>query len=87
VAYDDLLRSLDEGQFFTCYPSFAYQSGSPTDNEKLAKVDWWRRRLGGMRVQQRWNEFSIRKRTPLIVGHVIFALLCILLVIYLLGRK
>jgi GR25 family glycosyltransferase involved in LPS biosynthesis len=87
VAYDDLLRSLDDGKFFTCYPSFAYQSGAPTDNDKLAKVDWWRRHLGGMRVQQRWNEFSSRRRMPLIVGHLIFALLCILLVICFLGRK
>jgi hypothetical protein len=87
VAYDDLLRSLDEGKFFTCYPSFAYQSGAPTDNQKLAKIDWWRRHLGGMRVQQRWNEFSIRKRTPLIVGHVVFVVLCILLVVFFLRRK
>jgi GR25 family glycosyltransferase involved in LPS biosynthesis len=87
VAYDDLLRSLDDGKSFTCYPSFAYQSGSPTDNDKLAKIDWWRRHLGGMRMQQRWNEFSIRKRTPLIVGHLVFVVLCILLVIYVLKKK
>jgi hypothetical protein len=87
VAFDDLLRSLEDGHYFTCYPSFAYQSGASTDNLALVKIDRIRRRLGGVRVLQRLNEFSSRNAMSLLFGHLAFAVVCIVLVIYFLVRK
>jgi hypothetical protein len=71
VAYDMLLRSLADDQFFAAYPSFAFQSSSPSDNDRMARIDRIRRLLGGMHWQQKWNEFSHLKWPQMIVGHMV----------------
>ena len=80
VPYDVVLRDIGKDQVYAIYPAFAFQSGASTDNEKLVQLDRFRRLIGGMRRLQRWNEFSSRRLVPLIVAHVVIALLLILLV-------
>jgi GR25 family glycosyltransferase involved in LPS biosynthesis len=75
VAYDDLLRSMQDERFYACYPAFAFQSGSSTDNHKLRGIDRARRLTGGLYRLQRWNEFSHRRLVTLIVVHVLIVLL------------
>ncbi len=82
VAYDDLLRSLDDERFFTSYPAFAFQSGSSTDNHKLRGIDRARRLSGGFYRLQRWNEFSNRHLFMLILIHVVVALLLCAVLLY-----
>jgi GR25 family glycosyltransferase involved in LPS biosynthesis len=75
VAYDDLLRSLQDERFYSCYPAFAFQSGSSTDNHKLRRIDRARRLSGGFYRLQRWNEFSNRHLFKLIMIHVVAVIL------------
>jgi GR25 family glycosyltransferase involved in LPS biosynthesis len=84
VAFDDMLRELGHEGYYTIYPAIAFQSASTTDNDKMLIVDRIRRRLGGMRRLQRWNEFSSRHFWGIFAAHVAFALLCI--VVFLLYR-
>jgi GR25 family glycosyltransferase involved in LPS biosynthesis len=74
VAYDDFLRSYGTEGAYAIYPGFAFQSASPTDNDKLRRVDRARRLFGGLRRLQRWNEFSTRKFKQLVIGHILFAI-------------
>ncbi|MGD0461151.1 MAG: glycosyltransferase [Tepidisphaeraceae bacterium] len=82
VAYDDLLCSLQDERFYTCYPAFAFQSGSSTDNHKLQGIDRARRLAGGLYRLQRWNEFSHRHLLTLIVVHVVVVLLLSAIALY-----
>jgi GR25 family glycosyltransferase involved in LPS biosynthesis len=82
VAFDDLLYSMQDGHFYTCYPAFAFQSGSSTNNDKLLKIDRARRLTGGMYRLQRWNEFSNRHLFALILAHTIALLLFIAILLY-----
>jgi len=81
IAYDDLLRSLDTGHFYACYPTFGFQSGSSTDNDKTATLDRLIRLLGGSPRLQRWDEFSKRHIVPLVAAHVAAALLIVLIIL------
>jgi GR25 family glycosyltransferase involved in LPS biosynthesis len=82
VAYDDLLCSIQDGRFYTCYPAFAFQSGSSTDNHKLRRIDRARRLTGGLYRLQRWNEFSNRHLATLIVVHIVAVLLISAVLLY-----
>jgi GR25 family glycosyltransferase involved in LPS biosynthesis len=82
IAFDDLLYSMQNGHFYTCYPAFAFQSGSSTNNDKLLKIDRARRMWGGIYRLQRWNEFSNRHLFKLILAHVIAVLLLSALLLY-----
>lgn len=75
VAYDDLLSNMNGQHFYVCYPAFAFQSGSTTDNNKLRGIDRARRLVGGLYRLQRWNEFSSRHLRTLILLHVVIGLL------------
>lgn len=77
VAFDDLLRNLDTGQYFMACPAFAFQSGASTDNDKQLKLDRLRRLFGGMYFGQRWDEFSHRRWRSMIVMHLLSILLIV----------
>jgi GR25 family glycosyltransferase involved in LPS biosynthesis len=81
VAYDDLLSSMKDGQTYACYPSFAFQSASATDNDRQFWVDRARRLVGGLRRLQRWNEFTSRHTVSLILAHVAIVLLSIVIIL------
>jgi hypothetical protein len=78
IAFDDELRSMSNGQSFAVYPALAYQSGATTNNDKMLVVDRIRRLLGGVRILQRWNEFSSHYFVPIIIVHVAIVLVLIL---------
>ena len=78
--YDYLLSSFDEG-LYAVYPSFAFQSNSLTDNFKKARLDRFRRLLGGLRRIQKGNEFYHRYRMPVIAAHVIVLLIILKLML------
>jgi len=75
VAYDVLLRNLDDGRYFMMCPAFAFQTDSPTDNDKQLDLDRLRRWFGGMYFTQRWDEFSHRRWRSMIVMHILSLLL------------
>ena len=71
VPYDDMLRDLEDDRFYTLCPSFAFQSNSPSDNERYLPLDRVRRIFGGLRRLQKMNEFYHRYRWGIIGGHVV----------------
>jgi hypothetical protein len=71
LAFDNVLRGLNDDHFYAAYPAFAFQSASPTDNDRTKKIDRIRRLLGGMHWQQKWNEFSHLKWPQMVVGHAV----------------
>lgn len=77
IAYDVELRS-HEGGFYAIYPSFAFQSNSPSENNKLPRLDKIRRLLGGLRRIQKRNEFYHHHRTAVVGLHIIVILLIVL---------
>jgi hypothetical protein len=81
VSYDDFLRSIAADRFYSVYPAFAFQSDSPTDNDKLAHVDRARRIFGGLHRLQRFNEFTNRWLVYIVLGHVVAAAAIILLLL------
>lgn len=76
--FDDELRLRSEPQAFAVYPALAFQSGATTDNDRMLVVDRIRRLLGGVRVLQRWNEFSSHYLVPIVIVHVAIVLIVIL---------
>ena len=86
VAYDDLLRSLDAGQYYACYPTFGFQSGSATDNTKTVPLDRLMRRICGLRWLQRWDELSKRHAYGMMGHHLVFLTLIVLTVLAFLGK-
>jgi hypothetical protein len=68
---DDLLCSLNDPRMYAVYPAFAFQSDSPTDNDKQIAIDRLRRALGGIRRLQKVNEFFSVNLWRLVVVHVI----------------
>jgi GR25 family glycosyltransferase involved in LPS biosynthesis len=86
MAYDDLLRSLDVGKYYACYPTFGFQSGSATDNTKTIFLDRLMRRICGLRWLQRWDEFSKRHAYGMIGAHLAFLTLIVLIVLTCLGK-
>jgi len=71
VAYDDVLKNMDTGQYFVVYPGFAFQSNASTDNDKQLRLDRYRRLFGGMYFGQWWDEFSHRNWRSMIVMHLL----------------
>lgn len=72
-----ILRSFQEG-LYANYPSFAFQSNSPTDNDKYLRLDKFRRLCGGLRRIQKRNELYHRHKAMVITLHVVLILLGIL---------
>ncbi len=70
VPYDDMLRDLDDDRFYAIYPSFAFQSSSPSDNERYLPLDRIRRIFGGLRRLQKMNEVYHRHRLIIIGAHI-----------------
>ncbi len=86
--YDDLLCSMKDPGMFAVYPAFAFQSNSPTDNDKQIINDRFRRALGGMRLLQKWNEFSSLNFRWLVAVHagIIVLMLSIAIIAHRLHR-
>ncbi|HEY6000650.1 MAG TPA: glycosyltransferase [bacterium] len=78
VPYDDFLRDLRDERAFALYPSFAFQSNSPSDNERYLPLDRVRRLLGGLRNLQKLDAFYHRNRWAIIGAHLMALLVLIL---------
>jgi hypothetical protein len=74
IAFDSELKSYKEG-FYAIFPSFAFQSNSPTENSKYLRLDKFRRLCGGFRRIQKRNELYHRNRSIFIALHILFILL------------
>lgn len=78
VPYDDFLRDLRDERTFAAYPPFAFQSDSPSDNQRYLPLDRIRRLLGGLRRLQKRNAFYHHNRRVIIGAHVLALLLLML---------
>ncbi|MBI5553035.1 MAG: glycosyltransferase [Desulfobacterales bacterium] len=67
---DAVMARLNQG-FYGCYPMFAFQSNAASDNYRLRRLDRFRRWCGGLRRIQKFNEFWHRRRTPLVILHIV----------------
>ena len=76
IAFDNMLSSFKEG-FYAIYPSFAFQSNSPTGNKSL-QLDRFRRLCGGLQRIQKWNETYYRHQAAFISLHMIAILLILM---------
>ncbi len=76
IAFDNMLSSFKEG-FYAIYPSFAFQSNSPTGNKSL-QLDRFRRLCGGLQRIQKWNEAYYRHQAAFISLHIIAILLILM---------
>lgn len=74
VPYDDLLRDLSDEHTYALYPAAAFQSNSPSDNDRYLPLDRFRRIFGGLRRLQKLDEFYHRHRRLIVAAHV--AALC-----------
>ena len=77
IAFDAELKSYKDG-FYAIFPSFAFQSNSPTGNRKYLRLDKFRRLCGGLQRIQKRNELFHRYRSIFIALHIFFILLIIL---------
>lgn len=68
--YDVVLAEVPEDKF-ALYPSFAFQSDSPSDNERLKKLEMIRRLFGGLGFIQKMNERYHRHKAAIISGHIV----------------
>ena len=76
IAFDAELKSYKDG-FYAAFPSFAFQSNSPTGNSKYLRLDQFRRLCGGLcRIQKR-NEWYHRYRSIFIALHILLILLIV----------
>jgi GR25 family glycosyltransferase involved in LPS biosynthesis len=82
IPYDDYLRDLRDDHIYAAFPSFAFQSNSPSDNERYLPLDRFRRMCGGLLRLQKGNEFFHHRKTAIISGHI---LIILLLGVYFLG--
>jgi len=80
IPFDSLLRSCDDG-CYAIYPSFAFQSGSRSDNDKFLFLEKIRILCGGLRRIQKMNELYHLNRTIIITAHVCLILLGVWMVI------
>jgi len=74
IAYDDFLKSFNQG-FYAVHPSFAFQSDSPSDNQRYLWLDKVRRLCGGLQRIQKGNEFFFLHLKGIIAIHVALVLL------------
>lgn len=70
IAYDAVLRDCTH-RHFALYPSIAFQSNSPTDNDRQRTLDMIRRAFGGLRIIQLVNEHYHRYPIIIIAAHVL----------------
>ncbi len=70
VPYDDMLRDLENNRAYALFPSFAFQSNSPSDNERYLPLDRFRRFFGGLRPLQQLDEFYHLHRRRIIAIHL-----------------
>jgi hypothetical protein len=68
---DDLICSMNDPAMYAIHPMIAFQSNSPTDNDRQIYLDRYRRVLGGLRPLQKLNEFAAVNRGRLILIHVV----------------
>ncbi len=73
VPIDDFF-CLVRGDVYALYPSFAFQSNSPSDNYNTKWLDRFRRLWGGLLRIQKMNELYQRNRLLVIAIHVIVIL-------------
>lgn len=66
---DVVLAEVPEDKF-ALYPSFAFQSDSPSDNARLKKLEKIRRLCGGLGFIQRMNERYHHYKGVIIAGHL-----------------
>ena len=78
IAYDAFLRDCTR-HHFALYPSIAFQSNSPTDNDRQRTIDMIRRLFGGLRIIQLVNERYHRYPIIIIAAHVLIISALILL--------
>ncbi len=79
IAFDDMLRDLEDDHFYAVYPSFAFQGNSPSDNHRYRALDKFRRLCGGLRRLQKMNEcFHLHKRT-IVMLHVLLILMLVVI--------
>lgn len=82
IAYDHVLKAaLDDESAFAAYPTFAFQSPSPTSNANRQQLDQVRRWLGGLHWQQKWNEWSYYNLVGLIIGHSLTILVIVVVLL------
>lgn len=74
IAYDEFLQSFNEG-YYAVYPTFAFQSNSPSDNSKYLWLDKLRRLCGGLQRVQKGNEFFFHHIKGIIAVHILLVLL------------
>jgi GR25 family glycosyltransferase involved in LPS biosynthesis len=87
IAYDHVLKAaLDNQRAYAAYPTFAFQSPSPTSNANRLKLDKVRRCFGGLHWQQKWNEWSYYNLKGLIIGHSLTVAIIILAVVWWMKR-
>jgi hypothetical protein len=67
--FDVVLAEVPEDKF-ALYPSFAFQSNSPSDNERLKKMERIRLLFGGLGFIQKMNERYHRHKVVIIAGHL-----------------
>jgi GR25 family glycosyltransferase involved in LPS biosynthesis len=85
IPFDDFLRAQPAPRYYAAYPSFCFQSNSPSDNAQTARLDRIRRLFGGFQKVQRWNEFRHHHMRALILLNAA-AILIILLLLFLAYR-
>jgi len=68
--FDVALAAVPEEKFGH-YPSFAFQSNSPSDNARLKNLDRIRRLCGGLGFIQKMNERYYRHKVIVLAGHLI----------------
>ena len=80
MPFDDVLRDLRDDQFYTVYPSFAFQGNSRSDNHRYLALDRFRRLCGGLRRLQKMNEyFNLNKRIIIVMHFLLILTLIVML--------
>ena len=74
IPYDDSLQAFRE-DVYAIHPTFAFQSDSPSDNEKWRRTESFRQLIGGLRRIQKMNEFYHCHRALIIAVHVVLILI------------
>jgi len=79
IAFDDMLRDIQDNRMYAVYPSFAFQSNSRSDNQRYLPLDRFRRLCGGLRRLQKMNEFYHYNKTLIIGAQILLILLLIVM--------
>jgi len=70
IAFDAMLKGM-QAEFYAVYPSFAFQSDSPTNNDRHWLLDKFRRVCGGLQRIQKRNEWYSRYKAIIIALHLV----------------